>query len=178
MLRVCARWGGSHGYAGASLLRQKPANTGPQVHILLWLKGQCQGIFDFYFFHESVPPALEYPIRTILNFFENSRRYAQLKLHHRCCWHRRQTFFLEIWHRCCWYRWQIATGCCRCRWHGCKFATGVNDTSSIGGKFAAVVVDTGGKFATGVVDTGGKFATSVFDTCKYLREFSKNSKWP
>jgi hypothetical protein len=50
------------------------------------------------------------------------------------------------------------------------FATGVNNTSQTGGKFAAGVVDTGGNFSAGVVDTGGKFATGVVE---YLREFSK-----
>jgi hypothetical protein len=47
---------------------------------------------------------------------------------------------------------------------GGKFATGFNNTSETGGKFAAGVVDTGGKFATGVVDTGGNFAAGVLDT--------------
>jgi hypothetical protein len=62
--------------------------------------------------------------------------------------------------------------------------TGGNNTSEIGGKFAAVVIDTGGKFAAGVIDIGGnktsdtggknllrvlcdtgsKFASGVFDT--------------
>jgi hypothetical protein len=41
-------------------------------------------------------------------------------------------------------------------------ATGINDTSSTGGKFTASLlghglVDTGGKFAASVVDSGGKF---------------------
>ncbi len=48
------------------------------------LKGQCHEIFCFWFFHESVsPPAPEYPIRTVSNFFENSQRYSQVKVHHR-----------------------------------------------------------------------------------------------
>jgi hypothetical protein len=38
---------------------------------------------------------------------------------------------------------------------GGKFATGIKDTCSIGGKFADSVIDTGGEFATGKVDTGG-----------------------
>jgi hypothetical protein len=44
------------------------------------------------------------------------------------------------------------------------FATGGNDTSGIGGKFAAGVVDTRGKIANGVVDNGVKFAAGVLDT--------------
>ncbi len=75
-----------------------------------------------------------------------------------------------------------------------KFATGINNTSETGGKFAADVVDTGGEFATGVVDTsvnfgacvvdtGGKFATGVVDTGGPTRivnistNFRKNLKW-
>jgi hypothetical protein len=61
------------------------------------LKGQCHEIFDFrFFFHESVSPqAPEYPIRTVSNFFDYSRRYSQLQsekqsdsvsiICHRCC---------------------------------------------------------------------------------------------
>ncbi len=47
-------------------------------------KGQCHEIFCFWFSSWiSFPPAPEYPIRTILYFFENSRRYSQVKVHHR-----------------------------------------------------------------------------------------------
>ncbi len=49
-----------------------------------------------------------------------------------------------------------------------NFATGVNNISSTGDKFAAGVVDTGSKFTskftTGVVDTSSKFATGIIDT--------------
>ncbi len=55
------------------------------------LKGQCHEIFDFWFFSWiSFPQAPEYSIRAISNFFENSRRYLQFNLHHRCRWHRWQ----------------------------------------------------------------------------------------
>jgi hypothetical protein len=57
------------------------------------LKGQCHEIFDFWFFHESVsrfPQASEYTFTAISNFFENSRRYSRLKVHHRCQRHRWQ----------------------------------------------------------------------------------------
>jgi hypothetical protein len=77
------------------------------------LKGQCHEIFCFLFFSwTSFPPAPEYHIRTVLNFFENSRRYSQAKVHHRYQRH----------------RWQIATGI---NDTGGKFATCINDT---GGK--------------------------------------------
>ncbi len=56
-----------------------------------FLKGQCHEIFCFWFFSWiSFPPAPEYSIKTVSNFFENSRRYSQLKVCHRCRWHRWQ----------------------------------------------------------------------------------------
>ncbi len=55
------------------------------------LKGQCHEIFCFWFFSSiSFPPAPEYPIWTVSNFFENSRRYSQIKVDHRCQRHRWQ----------------------------------------------------------------------------------------
>ncbi len=103
------------------------------------LKGQCHEIFDFSFFFSwiSFPQAPEYTIRAISNFFQQ----------------------LDI---------------------GPIFATGVND---------AGVVDTGGKFATGInntSETGSKFANSVIDTgsAPLLENISANfwknlkrSKW-
>ncbi len=55
------------------------------------LKGQCHKIFDFWFFSWiSFPQASEYTITAISNFFENSRWYSRLKVHHRCQRHRWQ----------------------------------------------------------------------------------------
>ena len=65
-------------------------------------------------------------LRIISNFFENSRRYSQFKVHHRCQRHRWQ-----ICHRCQWHCWQIAVGInntsgkfCHqfplCCWHRCQ----------------------------------------------------------
>ncbi len=49
----------------------------------LALKGQCHEIFDFWFFSWiSFPQAPEYTIRVVSYFFENSRKYSQLKVHH------------------------------------------------------------------------------------------------
>jgi hypothetical protein len=102
----------------------------------------------------SFPPAPEYPIRTISNFFENSRRYSQVKVHHRYQRHPTPAANLPLVSKT----------------PAENFATSF-----------ACVVDTGGKFATGVNDTGGKFAASVVCrwyrwctlTCEYLRKFSK-----
>ncbi len=55
------------------------------------LKGQCHEIFCFWFFScINFPPAPEYPIRAVLNVFENSRRYSLVKVCHRYQRHRRQ----------------------------------------------------------------------------------------
>ena len=94
---------------------------------MIWnvLKGQCHENFCFRFFSWiTFPQAPDNNIRIISNFFENSRRYSQVKVHHRCQRH----------------RWQI---CHRCQWHRWRIAAGIND---IGGKFATGINDTGGKF--------------------------------
>jgi hypothetical protein len=46
------------------------------------------------FIMNQFPPAPEYrySIRTVSNFFEKSRRYSQVKVHHRYQRHRRQIF--------------------------------------------------------------------------------------
>jgi hypothetical protein len=67
--------------------------------IYRYLKGQCHEIFCFWFFlWISFPPAPEYPIRTISNFFQKSRRYSQLKVDHRwqIC-HRYQQQYWNWW---------------------------------------------------------------------------------
>ena len=59
------------------------------------LKGQCHEIFCFWFISLiSFPQASDYTIRVVSNFFENSRRYSQLKVCHRCQRHRWQTIRL------------------------------------------------------------------------------------
>ncbi len=46
-----------------------------------YLKGQCPEIFNFWFFSRiSFPQSPEYTMRAVSNFFENSRRYSQLKV--------------------------------------------------------------------------------------------------
>ncbi len=68
------------------------------------------------------PKAPEYNIRIILNFFKNSQRYSQVKVHHWYQRHRRQILppvpllLLNRWqicHRCQQYRRQV---CHRCQW--------------------------------------------------------------
>ena len=51
------------------------------------LKGQCHEIFCFWFFSWiSFPQASDYTIRAVSSFFENLRRYSQLKVDH---WYQR-----------------------------------------------------------------------------------------
>jgi hypothetical protein len=72
------------------------------------LKGQCHEIFGFWFFSWiSFPKAPEYFIRAVLNFFENSRRYSQLKVDHRYQRHRLQNcrrYQRHRWQICHWYQ--------------------------------------------------------------------------
>ncbi len=180
--------------------------TAMHVHLgprtcMTTLKGQCQEISTSGFSWISFPQAPEYTIRAIPNFFKNSRRYLQLKVHCRCRWHwwqmekssiRKMLIIFEkftlrclqpdivpICHRCHWNRWQI---CLQCHWDQWQFCPGIIDT---GGKFATDINNTSctsSKFSTGVVDTGGKFSTGVVDTvwCTLTcaANFRKNSKWP
>jgi hypothetical protein len=77
----------------------------PVATALIMLKGQCHEIFDFRLSTWiSFLQAPDYTIRAVSNFFANSQRYSQLKVHHRCRWR----------------RWQLATD--------------ISKTSEIGGK--------------------------------------------
>ena len=97
------------------------------IFYIVSLKGQCHKSFCFWFFSRiSFSPAPEYPIRTISNFFENSQRYLQVKVHH---WYQR-------------HRWQICTGV---NDTGGKIADSINHT---GGKLPPVSTTPGAKFAT------------------------------
>ncbi len=128
-------------------------------------KGRVSRDFQLLvFFTNQFPQAPEYTLRVVSNFFENSRRYSQLKVCHRCQRHRWQiqkifnhkSFNYLVWtplrsivNLCRWYQWQIDTG----------------------------VVDTGGKFAASVVDTGGKFATCINNTSKTGRKICRRCRW-
>ncbi len=59
-----------------------------RVKILLF--ESCRKFKGTVFSWISFPQAPEYTIRAVSNFFENSRRYSQLKVHHWCRWHRWQ----------------------------------------------------------------------------------------
>ncbi len=85
------------------LVRCKYSIQSIRKFTVLYLKGQCHEIFCFWFFSWiSFPPAPDYPMRTVSNFFENSRRYSQVKVHHRY-----QRHWWQICHRCQRHRRQI-----------------------------------------------------------------------
>ena len=154
------------------------------------LKGQCHEIFDFWFFSWiNFPQAYEYTFTAISNFFENSRRYSRLKVHHRCQRHRWQMekiFKQKNFNNFVWSplgsRVNIYINFClqvhfklSAAWHCCHYLPPVSTTPAANlppvsttpaANFATsspCAVDTGGKFATGVNDTGGKFAAGVND---------------
>jgi hypothetical protein len=60
--------------------------------LFLFLKGQCHKGY----FTNHLPQAPDNNVRVFSNFFQNSRRYSQLKVHH---WYQR-------------YKWQICRWCC------------------------------------------------------------------
>jgi hypothetical protein len=174
-----------------------------QTNTICTLKGQCHEIFNFWFFSWiSFSQGSEYTIRAISNFFENSRKYSQFKVHHRCRWHRRhieKIFNQKIFNYFVWtplgrrvnnninFCFQVhfkVSAAWYCSHYlppvsttqaelVAKFAPGVVDT---GDKSAAGVVDTGVNFVTGVIDTGCKFATGVDDTggAPWLANISAN----
>ncbi len=102
-------------FVGSLTIQGQPARTGSQSRYLLYvnlfrtLKGQCHEIFCFWFFSWiSFPQASDYTIRTVSNFFENSRRYSQLKVCHRCQRHRWQmekTFKQKNFNNFVWTPW-------------------------------------------------------------------------
>ncbi len=114
--------------------------------VCVGLKVQCHEIFCFRFFSWiTFPQAPDNNIRIISNFFENSRRYSQVKVNdthrwqicHRYQRHRRQIFppislvlltpvstipaaNLPPVAICRWYQWQRRQICHRCHWHRCQ----------------------------------------------------------
>ncbi len=69
----------------------------------------------------------KYTIRAVLNFFENSRRYLQLKVDHRYQRHRTGVKFCHPFHWSFWYWWQNCHRCQRYQWQtmglisGCRY---------------------------------------------------------
>ncbi len=142
------------------------------------LKGSVSRDFSLLVFSSiSFPPAPEYPIKTVSNFFENSRRYSELKIDHRCRWHRwqmRKIFTQKNFnnfvgtpldsrvdthiHFCLQVHFKVSAA-----WYLSHCLPPVSTT----------LVKLVAKFADGVVDTGGQpWAASISANCR------KNLKRP
>ncbi len=158
------------------------------------LKGQCHEIFCFWFFSWiSFPQASDYTIRVVSNFFENSRRYPQLKVCHRCQRHRWQmektckqkNFINFVWiplgsrvniyiNFCLQVHFKVSAA-----WYCCQYLPPVSTTpvAETGGKFAAGIVNTGGKFATGI-NNASKNGVKICHRCRwYRRQFCRRCLW-
>jgi hypothetical protein len=108
------------------------------VKPLLYLTGQCNEIFRFWFFRESSSP------KPVVKAFGSFQIFS--KVHGDICKSRCTTGINDTSSK-------FAAGV---NYNAGKFVTGINDT---GGKFStntASVVDTGGKFDTRVKDTSSK----------------------
>ncbi len=155
----------------------------PPHPLLLSVKGTVSRDFLLLVFSRtSFPQASDYTIRAVSNFFENSRRYSQLKVCHRCQRHRWQmektlkqknfnNFVLTplgsrinmYINFCFQVHFKVSAA-----WYCCHYLLPVSTTpvanlppvSLIPVAITGVVVS-GGKFATGIVDTGGKFAAGI-----------------
>ncbi len=146
------------------------------------LKGQCHEIFCFLFFSwTSFPQASEFTrYRAVSNFFENSRRYSQLKVCHRYQRHRWQmekTFKQKNFNNfvltplgsrvniyiifCLQVHFKVSAV-----WYCCHYLPPVSTTP---------VAKMGEKFVTGVADTGG--APWLANISANFRKNSKRSKW-
>ncbi len=142
------------------------------------LKGQCHEIFCFWFFSWISSPKPLRILKAVSNFFENSRRYSQLKVDHRCQRHRRQ--FCRRYRR----RWQICHRYQRHRWQTMRLISGwgylkVNLkakmltllSKGVPTKLLKIFRLKIFSFATGVSDTGSQpWAANISAT------FGKNSK--
>ncbi len=140
------------------------------------LKGQCHEIFCFWFFSWiSFPQAPEYTIRAVSIFFENSRRYSQLNVDHRCQRHRWQNC-----HRCQWYRRQICRLCQRHRWQtiglisGCRYLK-VNLNAKMYTCVNSTIQRCPNKIIKNfLIEDFSQLPPVSTLSCEYLREFSKN----
>ncbi len=173
------------------LIDLRTKNTLYTVPLRSNLKGQCHEIFCFWFLSWiSFPPAPEYSIKTVSNFFENSRRYLQLKVCRRCQRHRWQmekifnqkNFNNFVWsplgsrgnlyiNFCLQVHFQVSAA-----WYYSHYLlpTSLTPAANLPPVSLSPVANlppvstTQGelvaKFAAGVVDIGGKFAAGVIDT--------------
>jgi hypothetical protein len=141
--------------------------------VVCWRANKLKGTVsrDFrllVFFMDQFPPSIWVYHYGHFEFFENSRRYSLLKVHHRCQPHRwqmekifkqknfnnfvkaplgsRVNIYINF---CLQFHFKVSAA-----WYCSHYLPPVSTTQGEPvAKFAAGVVDTGGKFAAGVVDT-------------------------
>ncbi len=137
-------------YGSGSFHQQAKKCSKTLISTVLWLlKGTVSRDYLLLFFSWiSFPPAPEYSIKTVAIFFKNSRRYSQVKVHHRCQQYQWQicTSFASVVDN----RWQI---CHQCQQHQRKICRRCQRRRF---RITTGIKDTGGKFAIGVNNTGGK----------------------
>ncbi len=142
---------------------------------------------DLCFFLNQFPPSTWLYHYGHFKFFENLRRYSQLKVHHQCRWHRWQMEKIFNQKNFNYLVWTPLGSGVNIYIHFCH--QGVCRLILLP-YFATSVVDTGSKVAAGVVDIRGiighqccwhrwqicyrccwyRWCTLI---CEYLREFSK-----
>ncbi len=136
----------------------------------------------------SFPQAPESTIKAVLNFFENSWRYYQLKVHHRCRWHlwhmekifnqksfnyffctplgsrvnKEIRFFLQV-------HFQVLAV-----WYCSHYLPPVSLTPVANYRWCHWYR---WQFATSVVDTGDKFATGIKNTCSTGVKICRRCRW-
>ncbi len=119
------------------------------------LKGQCHEIFDFRFSWISFTKHLSITLGIFQFFFENSWKYSQLKVHHRCRWHWWQMlkiFNLKSFNYFVWTPFGSKVNILinfflqlHFNWHCSHYLSPVSTTPAVPvGKFTAGVIDTGG----------------------------------
>ncbi len=165
-----------------------------------FLKGQCHEIFDFWFFSLiSLPQAPECTIRTVSNFFENSRRYLQLNVCHRCRWHRWQmqkifnqkSFNYLVWtplgsrvnlqiHFCLQVHFKVSAALYCSHYLPLVSFTPVANLPPVSLIPAANCHRCRWyrrQIAAGVVDTGGKFSTGINNTRETGGKICRRCRW-
>ncbi len=178
----------SHAVPGSFTSHPHKWATDHPFFITQQLKGTVSRDFRllvFSWIYSSFPQAPEYILPAISNFFENSRRYSRLKVHHRCRWHRWQMENKKNFNYFVWTplgnRVTMNTNFClqvhfkeSAAWYFFHILPPVSlipvaNLTTLSTTLAKLVA----KFATGVVDTGG--APWLVNISANFRKNSKRS---
>ncbi len=74
---------------GTHVNRRNGGEVEGKTVMLITLKAVLYESFDFRFFMNQFLRASEYTVGAISNFYENSQKYLEVKVNHRCQRHRR-----------------------------------------------------------------------------------------